>query len=74
MLKNINSFFNPERFQCWGQQKKYFEGWYYKIINKEETKAYAFIPGIAMDEKGKKHFFIQVLNGKNKTAEYLSFP
>lgn len=74
MLKKINSFFNPERFQGWDQQKKYFEGWYYKIINKEETKAYAFIPGIAMDEKGNKHSFIQVLNGINKTAEYLSFP
>lgn len=74
MLNKINSFFNPERFQGWSQQKKYFEGWYYKIINKEESKAYAFIPGIAMDEKGEKHSFIQVLNGKNKIAEYLSFP
>jgi hypothetical protein len=73
IVNKIRSFFNPEQFQGWTQKRKYFEGWYYKIVNRSETKAFAFIPGIAIDETGNKHAFIQVLDGKNKTSEYLRF-
>ena len=73
ILKKINSFFNPEYFQGWGKKKKYFEGWYFKLVNKAETKAFAIIPGIAMDEKGNGQAFIQILDGKNKTATYHKF-
>ena len=70
----LKTFFNPERFQGWGKKRRYFEGWYYKIVNKEESKAFAFIPGIAIDDNGQKHAFIQVLDGKSKTSEYITFP
>lgn len=70
ITNKLKAFFNPEQFQGWGKKRKYFEGWYYKIVNREETKAFAFIPGIAMDDDGKKHAFIQVLDGKNKTSDY----
>ena len=73
-LKKLNSFFNPEQFQGWGKKKKYFEGWYFKVVNADESKAFAFIPGIAMDEAGKQQAFIQVLDGKKKTAVYHNFP
>ncbi len=69
MIRNkIHAFFNPEQFQGWGKQRKYFEGWYFKVVNADETKAYAFIPGIAMDEAGRKQAFIQVLDGKKQTS------
>jgi tocopherol cyclase len=42
-------------------------------VNREETKAFAFIPGIAMDDDGKKHALIQVLDGKSKTSDYHRF-
>ncbi|MCG8308138.1 MAG: hypothetical protein MI975_12155 [Cytophagales bacterium] len=74
MLRKLQSFFNPERFQGWGKRKKYFEGWYYKAINKEETKAFAIIPGIAIDDTGEKLAFIQILDGKSRTSEYIRFP
>jgi len=70
IFNRLQSFFNPERFQGWGKTKKYFEGWYFKVVNAEETKAFAFIPGIAIDELGNKQAFIQVLDGKRKTAAY----
>lgn len=35
-----------------GQDEKYFEGWYYKVINAAEDEAFAFILGVAMDENG----------------------
>ncbi len=71
--QRIHSFFNPEIFQGWNRTKTYFEGWYYKIVNHDETKAFAFIPGIAIDDSGKKHAFIQVLDGKLKTSKYFKF-
>jgi len=73
LFKKLNAFFNPEQFQGWGKTKKYFEGWYFKVVNADETKAFAFIPGIAMDEAGNKKAFIQVLDGKKKTAAYHQF-
>ncbi len=74
MLKNkIRSLFNPENFQGWGKKRNYFEGWYFKVLNREETTALAIIPGVAMDKNGSRHAFIQVLDGRKKTAEYHKF-
>lgn len=74
LIKNIKTLFYPERYQGWGRSKRYFEGWYYKIVSANRKEAFAFIPGVAMDEKGSKHAFIQVLNGIAQTAEYITFP
>ncbi len=71
--KKIKALFNPENYHGWNRNKKYFEGWYYKLISQDETSALAIIPGIAMDEKGEKQAFIQVLNGKSLEAEYYRF-
>jgi hypothetical protein len=73
ILNKLHAFFNPEQFQGWGKKRKYFEGWYFKVVNATETKAFAFIPGIAMNEKGEQQAFIQVLDGKKKTAVYHRF-
>lgn len=73
MVKKLQSLFHPEQFQGWGKTKRYFEGWYYKVVNANETKAFAFIPGIAMDENGNQQAFIQVLDGNKRTAEYHKF-
>lgn len=73
ILTRFNAFFNPEQFQGRGKTKKYFEGWYFKVVHADETRAFAFIPGIAMDEKGNKQAFVQVLDGKKKTAAYHKF-
>ncbi len=73
-IKKLQAVFHPERYHGWGRRKKYFEGWYYKIVSADEQHAFAFIPGIAMDDQGEKHAFVQVLDGKAKTAEYIQFP
>ncbi len=73
MKKQLQAFFNPEQFHGWGKTKNYFEGWYFKVINEAETKALAFIPGVAMDKEGNQQSFIQVLDGKKKTAAYHKF-
>ena len=73
IIKRIQSLYNPERYHGWGRSKNYFEGWYYKMISADEKHAIAVIPGIAMDENGKKQAFIQVLDGKNLKADYVKF-
>jgi tocopherol cyclase len=73
LTKRLRSLFNPEQYQGWGMTRKYFEGWYFKVVNATGTKAFAFIPGIGMDEAGNSHSFIQVLNGTEKKSGYHSF-
>ncbi len=66
--------FHPDRYHGWGKTKTYFEGWYFKLITADEQNAFAIIPGIAMNDAGEKHAFIQLLDGKAETAEYFTFP
>jgi hypothetical protein len=72
-LTRLRNLFHPERFQGWGEHRRYFEGWYFKMVNREGSEAFAIIPGIAMDGEGRQHSFIQVLDGKRKTARYHRF-
>lgn len=73
MINTAHAIFHPEQFQGRGKTNRYFEGWYYKVVNADESEAFAFIPGIAMDVNGKQHAFVQVLDGKKRTAEYHTF-
>lgn len=73
MFKSLQALFHPDRYQGWRRNKNYFEGWYFKVVNAEESQALAFIPGIAMSERGRKQAFVQVLDGKKRTTEYHSF-
>ncbi|NJB84483.1 hypothetical protein GGR26_000228 [Lewinella marina] len=61
--------FDPPRFQGWGRRRRYFEGWYFKVVVPEHELAYAFIPGISYDEAGEGHSFLQVLDGVKATAD-----
>ena len=72
--QKIRGIWNPELYHGWGKEKRFFEGWYYKIVSRDEKNAFAFIPGVAMDEIGNKQAFIQILDGKNSTSEYIKFP
>ena len=72
-LLRIHAIWNPHVYHGWGRSKRFFEGWYYKIVNESQTAAFAIIPGIAMDENGNKQSFIQVLDGINNSAKYYKF-
>jgi len=73
MFNSLQALFHPDRYQGWGKTKRYFEGWYFKVVNADETKAFAFIPGIAMDENGNQQAFVQIMDGKKRSAEYHKF-
>jgi hypothetical protein len=72
-MTGMKTLFNPILFQGRRKKHSYFEGWYFKIVNAAETHAYAFIPGIAIDETGKRQSFIQILDGKKQVSEYHKF-
>ena len=74
LIKRSKALFNPERFQGWGRRRRYFEGWYFKMIGPNKDLALALIPGVAFDKKGKGHAFIQVLDGLKGTSVYHRFP
>jgi tocopherol cyclase len=65
---------DPPRFQGWGRRRRYFEGWYFKVVMPEHRLAYAFIPGISYDDGGKGHAFLQVLDGVQATSQYFEYP
>ena len=74
IAQKIRGIWNPELYHGWGKKKRFFEGWYYKIVSKDEKSACAFIPGVAMDQNGNKQAFIQILDGIKSTSEYIKFP
>ena len=62
---------NPELFQgekYLNNKKNYFEGWYFKNTN--DKGGISFIPGISIDEKGKRAF-IQVIT--NNTSYFVNY-
>jgi tocopherol cyclase len=71
--RRLRAIFKPAMFQGWGKQRSYFEGWYYKLVSADERHLYAIIPGIAMDTEGKQQAFIQVLDGRQLSADYHRF-
>ena len=73
LSEKIHALWHPECYHGWGRTKRFFEGWYYKLVSEDQAHALAIIPGIAMDENGKKQAFIQVLDGKKKLAYYHRF-
>jgi tocopherol cyclase len=72
-LYRWRAIWQPEMYHGWGRTQNYFEGWYYKIIDARGQNALAIIPGISMDAEGKKHAFIQVMDGIRCEAVYHHF-
>ena len=64
IFKKLYALWHDECYHGWGRSKRFFEGWYYKLVSEDQGQAIAIIPGIAMDETGSKQAFIQVLDGK----------
>lgn len=73
-LKRIRATWYPDEYHGWGRTRRYFEGWYFKVVSPDERHALAFIPGISMNERGERHSFIQVMDGKACQAQYHRFP
>jgi hypothetical protein len=66
---------HPEIFQGNKKKKKYFEGWYFKMVSTEDSSILSIIPGISLSHDGKEqHAFIQIIDGKTAKTNYYAFP
>ncbi len=64
----------PEVFQGRTDKKGYFEGWYFKLVDENEKCVLSIIPGISVEDGGKSHSFIQVIDGKEGISHYFEYP
>ncbi|NCB41319.1 MAG: hypothetical protein EOM59_01665 [Clostridia bacterium] len=72
---SIKKLWKPEIFQGSHRKKKYFEGWYYKLISQDYHTVLAVIPGISIGESAcESHSFIQVIDAITGISEYFEFP
>lgn len=71
----IKKMKNPEVFQGNRKNKKYFEGWYFKMVSEDGSSILSVIPGISLSQNGEEqHAFIQVIDGKTAETYYFNYP
>lgn len=71
-MYSIRRVFNPEIYQGKYKRKKYFEGWYFKIIDQHSKNIFAVIPGVSISGEG-RHAFIQFIDANSGKTNYISF-
>lgn len=65
---------NTTIFQGNNKKRKYFEGWYFKMVSEDGSAVLSVIPGISLSKDGKEqHAFIQLINGVTAETSYFSF-
>ncbi|MGC9348149.1 MAG: tocopherol cyclase family protein [Anaerolineae bacterium] len=75
MLNLIQRRRHPEGYQGRGMAPPYFEGWYFKLVDRGETHRYTFIPGVSLGASdGGPHSFVQVLDGATGETSYRRYP
>jgi tocopherol cyclase len=70
----INKLYNCGIFQGADKNKHYFEGWYFKHVDKSEQNIISIIPGISIaDDQTKSHAFIQIIDGSTHKTYYVKY-
>jgi hypothetical protein len=62
---------HPSVFQGNLKKKRYFEGWYFKLVSADGEKILSIIPGISLSSE--QHSFVQVIEGKTGITDYIPF-
>jgi tocopherol cyclase len=63
----------PGIFHGRRKKKDFFEGWYFKMVDRSEKNAYAVIPGVSM-AGSKSHAFIMFLDSRAQRMRYFKYP
>ncbi|MFI5382759.1 MAG: tocopherol cyclase family protein [Methanosarcina thermophila] len=65
----------PEIFHGRRKKKNFFEGWYFKIVDRSEKHAYAVIPGVSLPENpSNSHAFVMFLDARAQRMRYFRYP
>lgn len=71
----LKTTFHPEMYHGGVFSPPFFEGWYFKVVDKSGQHRYAFIPGVFIGPTQEtSHAFIQVLEGSSSTVHYHRYP
>jgi hypothetical protein len=74
MWRKLINIWKPDIYHGLNKEGSYFEGWYFKMVEPQNKKAFAFIPGIYKDrDKKKSHAFIQFLDSKSHQTSYFRY-
>jgi tocopherol cyclase len=75
MFNYFKKIMHPEGYHGDSQKSPYFEGWYFKLIDRTGRHRIAVIPGISMSQDGAgPHCFVQTLDGNTGVTNYHSYP
>ena len=75
MKTYIKKLMHPEGYHGHPNKTPFFEGWYFKLVDRTGQHRYAVIPGISMSQGGiGPHAFIQTLDGTSGKTDYHNFP
>lgn len=70
----MNTFSSPMNYHGNYKKSRFFEGWYFKLTTKDNSRCIALIPGISFSENAEEnHSFIQTLDGNNKNFKYFQY-
>ncbi len=72
MFRRFRDIWHPENYHGTKNKKKFFEGWYFKLVSADLKKKFAFIPGISLSPED-PHCFIQVLEGGSSQTNYVRY-
>lgn len=73
-MYSFNKLYNCGIFQGAGKTKYYFEGWYFKHVDKNGKDVLAVIPGISYeDSREKAHAFVQIIDGGTYKTNYIRY-
>lgn len=74
MIATFLNIWRPEVYHGLNKQGPFFEGWYFKLVNKEQNRSYAIIPAVYLSKNPEESFsFIQMLDGQNHQVIYQNF-
>jgi len=62
-------------YHGFGRTRRFFEGWYFKCVSRDERTVWAIIPGVSLAaDPAASHAFIQFNDASNRKAGYFRFP
>jgi len=74
MFQYFRTLWNPEIYHGPGFHRIFFEGWYFKLVDRSEQDKIVIIPGIYLNKNLKKYSaYIQVLDSANYNVVFHQF-
>jgi len=75
MLGRILSPWRPAAYHGHGRARGFFEGWYFKSVTRDESRALAVIPGVALaPDPADSHAFVQFADAGRGRTHYCRYP